>query len=107
MSGFFHRNRFGAPELVALTDRSDLIPEGVDGVLVSETQQVVLTTRSDIFKSEPKLRGQLLRWMGNLGLTTVAISEQDPFWHENRTPQTLSEFDVSSKAKAPSVEAVK
>lgn len=107
MSGFFHRVRFGAPELVALTDSSDLIPDGIDGILASETQRVVLTTRSDMLTHEPQPQDQLLRWMGELGLTTVAISKPDPFWNEDRSPQAASAFDVSSKGKVHFLRAMK
>lgn len=80
MSGFFHRVHFGVPELVTLTESTSLIPEGVDGVLVSGKTAVVLTTRSGTVEGELRSPHHQLEWMGGLGLTTVAIPKLDSFW---------------------------
>jgi len=80
MSGFFHRVQFGVPELVTLPESTSLIPEGVDGVLVSGKTAIVLTTRSGTVESELRSPQQQLEWMGSLGLTTVAIPKLDRFW---------------------------
>jgi diaminohydroxyphosphoribosylaminopyrimidine deaminase/5-amino-6-(5-phosphoribosylamino)uracil reductase len=82
MSGFFHRVHFGVPELVVSLQSGDALPDGTDAVLVSGETEVVLTTRSGTMESDFKDPNHLLRWMGNLGLTTVAIPKLDRFWNE-------------------------
>lgn len=82
MSGFFHRVHFGVPELVVSLESGNAIPDGTDAVLVSGETKVVLTTRSGTMESDLKNPHHLLRWMGNLGLTTVAIPKLDRFWRE-------------------------
>ena len=91
MSGFFHRVHFGVPELVSLTDSTRLIPEGVDGILVSGKTAVVLTTRSGHVESELRSPHQQLKWMGKLGLTTVAIPRLDRFWRDLQSQVELPE----------------
>ena len=90
MSGFFHRVQFGTPEIVATSESPDVIPVGADAVVVSRDHEVVLTTRSGAAKHGSRPRDQFLRWMGELGLTTVAIPKQDPFWREGQTPPVAS-----------------
>lgn len=80
MSGFFHRVHFGVPELVVSLESGDAIPDETDAFLVSGETKVVLTIRSGTMESDLKNPHHLLRWMGNLGLTTVAIPKLDRFW---------------------------
>ncbi len=102
MSGFFHRVQFGTPEVFALVDRQSVIPDGADAVLVSGGQEMVLKTRSEEVKLSLQPRDQLLRWMGELGITTVAIPKQDPFWKEGQFPQTVSFGKSNSEMSIPS-----
>lgn len=103
MSGFFHRVRTGTPELCVTTDIPGVIPDGVDGVLVSTSHGVVIKTRSGGFEHPPQPHDDLLCWMGELGLTSVAVSKQDRFWQERQPApgvvalQDWSEMSVSAR----------
>ncbi|MCY4333403.1 MAG: bifunctional diaminohydroxyphosphoribosylaminopyrimidine deaminase/5-amino-6-(5-phosphoribosylamino)uracil reductase RibD [Litoreibacter sp.] len=101
MSGFFHRVHFGVPELVVSLESGDAIPDGTDGVLVSGETEVVLTTRSGTMESEPKNPHHLLRWMGNLGLTTVAIPKLDEFWGDFQSYVEAHERNSKSQMVFP------
>lgn len=101
MSGFFHRIRTGTPEVMASTVGPGLIPDGVDGVLVSRKKAVVLTTRSGTIESELRNPHHLLEWMGDLGLTTVAIPKQDAFWCHGQSHGDVNECNYTSKTTSP------
>lgn len=87
MSGFFHRVRAGAPELVLSTQGASHIPDGVDAVLASSKRGVVLTTRRGEVAHAAGSGDQVLRWMGEQGLTTVAIPDGDPLWKTGLAPR--------------------
>lgn len=78
MSGFFHRIHFGAPELLPLSGPIQQIREGVDAVLLKSPRGWTLKSRNASFDALPQSPDALMRWMGALGLTTVAISDEDP-----------------------------
>lgn len=96
LSGFLHRVQFGSPEVIMSTESPDVIPDGADAVLASGKHNVVLTTRSGTEESELRPRDQLLYWMAELGLTTVAIPKHDPFWSQEGVQTTISENDDGS-----------
>ena len=101
MSGFFHRVQFGVPELVTLAESTNLIPEGVDGILVSGKTAVILTTRSGTFESELRSPQHKLEWMGSLGLTTVAIPKLDSFWRDLQSHAEVRERGGTSQMAMP------
>ncbi len=82
LSGFLHRIQFGVPEVIVSNEAPGMIPDEADAVLASGKNEVVLTTRSGTLGGEVRLRDQLLYWMAELGLTTVAIPKQDAFWNQ-------------------------
>jgi hypothetical protein len=88
MSGFFHRIRTGVPELVTVSQGAAEVPDGEDAFLVTCTQGIELTTRSGVTKSLKQPAHQLMRWMGELGLTSVAIPQDDPLWQTLPIKQT-------------------
>ena len=100
-SGFFHRIRTGTPEVMASTVGPGLIPDGVDGVLVSRKKAVFLTTRSGTIESELRNPHHLLEWMGDLGLTTVAIPKQDAFLCHGQSHGDVNECNYTSKTISP------
>ena len=82
MSGFFHRVRTGRPELLVLVHETQAIPDGADALLStingalslrSRTPQGVKTT----LITHDTASG-LLTCLADIGLTTVAVSNQDP-----------------------------
>lgn len=78
MSGFFHRIRHGAPELVVVDPSPEEVPAGVDALLLPTQHGLRLLARSgeiDLAGVEPH---RLLARMGELGLTSVAVSGDDP-----------------------------
>lgn len=99
LSGFLHRIQFGAPEVIVSDESPGVIPNGADAVLASGKNEVVLTTRSSTIGGELRSRDQLLYWMAELGLTTVAIPKQDAFWNQEETLRTSSERDDGPSAK--------
>lgn len=88
MSGFFHRIRTGLPELVAISQGAVGVPDGEDAFLVTCTQGTELTTRSGTKENLKQPAHQLMRWMGELGLTSVAIPQDDPLWQTLPIKQT-------------------
>lgn len=77
MSGFFHRVRLGVPELLVLAAPAAEVPAGVDALLRIVGDGVHVVARDG--RPTPKLhRGKgLLRDLGGLGLTSVAIWQGD------------------------------
>lgn len=98
LSGFLHRVQFGSPEVIMSTESQGIIPDGADAVLASGKNEVVLKTRSGTVKGELRPRDQLLYWMAELGLTTVAIPKQDAFWNQEDVLRTTSVGDDKSTA---------
>ncbi|WP_136440980.1 bifunctional diaminohydroxyphosphoribosylaminopyrimidine deaminase/5-amino-6-(5-phosphoribosylamino)uracil reductase RibD [Pacificoceanicola onchidii] len=82
MSGFLHRVRTGLPELVALSKAVTEIPTGLDALLTSTDQGARLAMRSGKIDLPPQPMPQLLRRMGDIGLTSVAIPKSDPLWRQ-------------------------
>ena len=82
MSGFFHRVHTGVPEIVAQLRASGAVPRGVDAVLAASDRGVTLTTRAGKTDCVYQSADEALRWMGELGLTTVAIPQNDPLWRD-------------------------
>jgi len=99
LSGFLHRIQFGAPEVIMSDEGLGMIPNGADAMLASGKNEVVLTTRSSTIGGELRSRDQLLYWMAELGLTTVAVPKQDAFWNQEETLRTTSERDDGSSTK--------
>lgn len=91
MSGFFHHVRTGMPELLVLGQVADEIPPGVDAFLATSGRGVELTTRSGKKSYFDELPDQvLLLRMAELGLTSVAISQNDPLRQYLSPKQTAS-----------------
>lgn len=80
MSGFLHRTRTGEPELI-LTERAGTVPAGADALLTSRAGMYGLRLRDRhrmpdmAFDLEP---GRLLRHLGGIGLTSIALWRGDP-----------------------------
>lgn len=82
MSGFFHRVRYGEPELVLVERPMTTIPAGIDAMLASSNFGVHVRTRSgdafvDIDMTDVPKAGLLTRLAG-LGLTSIAAWREDP-----------------------------
>jgi pyrimidine deaminase RibD-like protein len=77
LSGFFHRVRFGVPELVVYDHLPEEMPDGVDAMLLNSREGWTLTSRTSELVELPKSPDAVLRWMGELGLTSVALSKND------------------------------
>jgi len=103
MSGFFHRVRFGSPEIVVCTESSSVFPDGADAVLVPAEREAILRTRSGEMRHNFRSHAQSLRWMGDLGLTTVAIPDPNPFWNEEKKLRTDTASHARSEDTARSV----
>lgn len=88
MSGFFHRVQFGVPEVTMSAEGPDVIPEGADAVLTSQGGQVLLKSRSGRLGLTERSLDDVLRRLGALGLTSVAIPSGDPFWAEGPARHT-------------------
>ena len=82
MSGFFHRVRTGTPELVVCDVDLSMIPNGIDAVLRTSRMGLILETRTRVLGCRNKSTDEVMRWMGALGLTTVAVPSDDPFFRE-------------------------
>ncbi|WP_093014349.1 bifunctional diaminohydroxyphosphoribosylaminopyrimidine deaminase/5-amino-6-(5-phosphoribosylamino)uracil reductase RibD [Roseivivax halotolerans] len=85
LSGFFHRVRHGVPDVVVVERTLDRIPTCADALLVSSTGGMRLATRRSgtmVITPVPEDRTDaVLIWMGELGLTTVAVLRGDPASH--------------------------
>lgn len=80
MSGFLHRTLTGEPELI-LTEQAAVVPEGVDALLETRGRRHRLRLRDP--GRTPDLDRDLhadglLRHLGGLGLTSVALWRDDP-----------------------------
>lgn len=78
MSGFFNRIRRGVPELIVLDGNTAEPPTGVDALIMSSQHGTRLLARPaeiDISGIEPN---RLLARLGEVGLTSVAVSRHDP-----------------------------
>ena len=91
MSGFFHRLLFGVPEVVTSAGGPGIIPKGADAVLSSSERTCIVTTRSRTIETGLSDPNELLGWMGRVGLTTVAIPEDHPFWSATKRKAVLIE----------------
>lgn len=78
MSGFFHRVRYGVPELIVINHPLEEIPAGVDALIVSSQRGPRLLARSGAIDISGVPAHQLRQQMGALGLTSVAVSNDDP-----------------------------
>ncbi len=80
MSGFLHRTLTGEPELI-LTEQAAVVPEGVDALLETRGRRHRLRLcdpgRAAGLDSDLRADG-LLRHLGTLGLTSVALWRGDP-----------------------------
>lgn len=99
LSGFFHRVRYGLPEFVETEPALGELPDGVDAVLVSVDDGLALATRSGCNDGVKQSPNQMLRWIGELGLTTVAIPRDDPLWAKGFASKRE---DISGKASVRS-----
>ncbi|MEM8838443.1 MAG: bifunctional diaminohydroxyphosphoribosylaminopyrimidine deaminase/5-amino-6-(5-phosphoribosylamino)uracil reductase RibD [Pseudomonadota bacterium] len=81
MSGFFHRIRYGVPEVILLDASSAPTPPGIDALIVSSPDGLRVITRSGDAIKDLDLSGiephRLLARMGELGLTSVAVAKRD------------------------------
>lgn len=82
MSGFLHRIKTGRPELCILADPPDVIPDGVDALLVTVDGKVSVQTRTQRDLKIPDraypITGNLLTVLGKMGLTSLAVPARDP-----------------------------
>lgn len=78
MSGFFHRVRHGEPELIVLDHPPADVPAGIDALIVSSQHGLRLLARPGELDVSGIERHHLRSRMGELGLTSVAISGRDP-----------------------------
>ncbi len=78
MSGFFHRVRYGVPELIVIDQAPEEIPAGVDALLLSSLRGPRLSARSGTIEISRVPVHRLLHRMGVFGLTSVAVSSLDP-----------------------------
>lgn len=78
MSGFFHRVRTGMPQLVKAAAASGKVPDGTDAVLRTTDGGRMLTTRTSTQDCPYVATDDVLRWLGDMGLTTVAVPPDDP-----------------------------
>ncbi|MEL6409994.1 MAG: bifunctional diaminohydroxyphosphoribosylaminopyrimidine deaminase/5-amino-6-(5-phosphoribosylamino)uracil reductase RibD [Pseudomonadota bacterium] len=92
LSGFFNRIRLGVPELVAYNCLPQDIPDGVDAVLSYSQDGWTLVSRTSKFAQLPKSADSVMRWMGQLGLTTVALSKDDPLWRQDVVSQRHTSY---------------
>ncbi|MDB6454235.1 bifunctional diaminohydroxyphosphoribosylaminopyrimidine deaminase/5-amino-6-(5-phosphoribosylamino)uracil reductase RibD [Falsirhodobacter sp. 20TX0035] len=76
MSGFLHRVETGKPRLRLLDDPSSGVPAGADALLETRDGAPVLLLRDgpEAIPDHP----EILRALGDLGLTTVAVWRNDP-----------------------------
>lgn len=85
MSGFFHRLRRGEPELLLLDEATTKIPEGADALILSSQGDVRLFTNSGDSRQHMDAAGipaqRILAHLAELGLTSVAVSREDPIAH--------------------------
>ncbi|WP_093256344.1 bifunctional diaminohydroxyphosphoribosylaminopyrimidine deaminase/5-amino-6-(5-phosphoribosylamino)uracil reductase RibD [Rubrimonas cliftonensis] len=78
MSGFFHRVRFGSPEIVVLAALRHDVPPGVDALLTPPHGGRRLVTRSGDIDIAGIESDRLLDRMNAAGLTSVALLANDP-----------------------------
>lgn len=81
MSGFLHRTQTGEPELILSERTLTEVPEGVDALLESRHGVRSLRVRNPQQLQSEAIdlrRDRLLRRIGSLGLTSVALWRDDP-----------------------------
>ena len=88
MSGFFHRIRTGLPELVGVSQKATEVPEDMDALLATSGKETELKIRSSKKDCLAQPAHQLMRLMGELGLTSIAIPQDDPLWQTLPIKQT-------------------
>lgn len=85
MSGFFHRVRHGEPELIWVDRDTSAIPEGADAIILPTQRGGRLVTHAANRLRDLAIDGippqRLLRHLAGLGLTSVAVSREDPIAH--------------------------
>ncbi len=81
MSGFFHRVRTGAPEVLVMENTTKTIPDGVDALLFSNDCALSLSSRTPNGAKTTQIAqstaSDLLAGLAELGLTTVAVCAQN------------------------------
>ncbi|MFT3691026.1 bifunctional diaminohydroxyphosphoribosylaminopyrimidine deaminase/5-amino-6-(5-phosphoribosylamino)uracil reductase RibD [Paenirhodobacter sp.] len=80
MSGFLHRTLTEEPELI-LTEQAAMVPEGVDALLETRGRRHRLRLRDPgrtLDLDRDLHADELLRHLGGLGLTSVALWRDDP-----------------------------
>ena len=85
MSGFFYRTRWGVPELIAMDEQPASVPSRLNAMVTLSPRGRRLLTRKGTITQDIGISGIPLHrvpaWMGNLGLTSVAVSGHDPLVH--------------------------
>lgn len=112
MSGFFHRIRRGAPEVIVVDTEITAPPTGVDALIVWSQHGPRLIARPGEIDVSGVDTHHLLARMGEFGLTSVAVSEGDPLlaalsspkrveagaWHSSISPRRdAAEISPSSQ----------
>lgn len=101
MSGFFHRVHTGEPELSVMDQVLTAVPVGLDALILSTHEGVCLFTRCEETCTSIDITRipdhRLLADLGDMGLTSIAVSRHDPVAHRLRcrksghhTPRTAA-----------------
>ncbi len=81
MAGFLHRTRTGQPLVLTMENARTEIPRSCDGSLCTQGDGLWLQLRTKQGQERRRLSGdmpELLALLGEWGLTTVAVPEDDP-----------------------------
>jgi len=105
MSGFFHRVQTGAPEIVVMGHAPQDVPVGVDALILTLHDGLRLLTRAGEGSSSIDIGGvprhRLLARLAEMGLTSVAVSRDDPVARclsASRAQATLRSILTANKA---------
>ncbi|MEM7693165.1 MAG: bifunctional diaminohydroxyphosphoribosylaminopyrimidine deaminase/5-amino-6-(5-phosphoribosylamino)uracil reductase RibD [Pseudomonadota bacterium] len=82
MSGFFHRVRHGIPELFVTDDAPSAIPPGVDAMIVPSPTGPRVHARPGEIDIGGIAPDGILATLGDLGVTSVAVSRNDPLFRQ-------------------------
>ena len=109
MSGFFHRIRHGVPEVILVDEVSAPLSAGVDALILSSPHGPRLIAVSGEIDLSGTERHHLLARMGELGLTSVAVSRHDPLRSVLSTStavdaNTLQDQTAARSSRTPDVE---
>lgn len=78
MSGFLHRIATGVPEVVVMPTMPEAVPPDVDALVWSSTAGPRLRFRSGEVVDMLQQHEDALLWIGDMGLTRIAVAQSDP-----------------------------